>query len=294
MDWEARGEHLRAVNMRRSIRCKAVWGACWLTLVATAAAPQTPAPQQAPLQEEGVFDPAEPDFAVVTLPTTSRLPRHKSAFRLTHRFGRPLGEGDFGDLVSDLFGFDSGAQVGVEFRMAPLSGVQIGIYRTNDKTIEFFGQVSLLRERPGTPVSLGGLLTVEGRNNFRDEYAPALGAVVSKRMGTHGAVYLAPRWIHHTNLSVERADRDDTVVLGFGGRLRLGSAVYLVGEFTPRVAGYAPGVHQASFGIEKRVGGHMFQLNISNALGTTPGQVARGGYRREDWFIGFNLTRKFF
>ena len=44
-------------------------------------------------------DPAEPDFTLVTHPTTLRLPNHTFAFRLTHRFSRPLGQGDFGDLV---------------------------------------------------------------------------------------------------------------------------------------------------------------------------------------------------
>src|SRR5262245_65503831 len=52
---------------------------------------------------------AQPDFTLGALPTTLRLPRYKSSFRITHRFGRSLGDGDFGDLVSDLFGLDNGA-----------------------------------------------------------------------------------------------------------------------------------------------------------------------------------------
>jgi hypothetical protein len=58
-------------------------------------------------------DGSEPDFNVITLPTNLRVPRHRLAFRLTHRFARPLGEGDFGDLASDFFGFDGGAQIGL-------------------------------------------------------------------------------------------------------------------------------------------------------------------------------------
>ncbi|MGH9174044.1 MAG: hypothetical protein ACRD1H_06785, partial [Vicinamibacterales bacterium] len=55
---------------------------------------------------------AQPDFTLVALPTTLRVPRHKSSFRITHRFGRPLGAGDFSDLLSDLFGLDGGAIIG--------------------------------------------------------------------------------------------------------------------------------------------------------------------------------------
>ena len=82
----------------------------------------------------------QPDFNLAALPTTLRMPLHKLAFRVTHRFTRPLGEGDFGDLASDLFGFDSGAQIGLELRYGLARGTQIGVHRTSDRTIQIFGQ----------------------------------------------------------------------------------------------------------------------------------------------------------
>ena len=60
--------------------------------------------------------PVEDNFTVVTMSTTRALPKHKGAFRLTHRFTRPLGDGSFGNLVEDLFGFDSSAFVGFRGR----------------------------------------------------------------------------------------------------------------------------------------------------------------------------------
>src|SRR4029079_18879661 len=81
------------------------------------------APAVAAAQEDDPdldVDLAEPDFTLAALPTTLRLPRHKSSFRVTHRFGRPLGRGDFGDLLGDLFGLDNGAFIGLEYRFAPL------------------------------------------------------------------------------------------------------------------------------------------------------------------------------
>jgi hypothetical protein len=68
----------------------------------------------------------------------------------------------------------------------------------------------------------------------------------------------------------------------------------VVVEGSPRAAGYRPDVSQLSFGIEKRVGGHMFQLNFSNGFGTTISQIARGGSARDKWFLGFNISRKFY
>ena len=68
------------------------------------------------------------------------MPRHASAFRVTHRFTRSLGQGNFGDLLGDGFGTDGGAQIVLENRFGLFSGTQLGVHRTSDKTIQFFGQ----------------------------------------------------------------------------------------------------------------------------------------------------------
>ena len=52
------------------------------------------------------------------------------------------------------------------------------------------------------------------------------------------------------------------------------------------LAGYKPGTNQAVFAIEKRAGGHTFQLNFSNGIGTTRSQVARGAFNNDDWYHG--------
>ena len=62
---------------------------------------------------------------------------------------------------------------------------------------------------------------------------------------------------------------------------------------SPRLAGYSPEQPEYAFGIEKRAGGHMFQLTFANSQGTTFAQTARGGLP-DSLFLGFNLARKFF
>ena len=89
-------------------------------------------------------------------------------------------------------------------------------------------------------------------------------------------------------------DSNDTISLGLGARIRVRPTVYLVGEFAPRVSGFDPAVSHGAFAIEKRAGGHVFQLNFSNSFATTPAQAARGGTGSKDWYMGFNLSRKFF
>jgi hypothetical protein len=86
----------------------------------------------------------------------------------------------------------------------------------------------------------------------------------------------------------------NTLLVGLSTRLALTSGMCLMGPWTPRASGFRPGVSLKTFGIEKRLRGHVFQLNVSNSLGTTVSEMARGASNDRDWFLGFNISRKFF
>lgn len=237
---------------------------------------------------------AQPDFFVSTIPTTLRLPKHKMAFRLTHRFGRPLGQGDAGELLENFFGFDSGALMGFGLSYGVIRGGQVSVYRTSDRTIQFAGQYEVLDQKRA-PVGAAVVVSVDGTNNFRDSYSPGVQVVVSRELGDRGALYVAPSYVNNSSPQpAELVDDNDTVMVGLGARLRVRRNTYLTLEGSPRVTGYAPGTALVAFGIEQRAGGHLFQLTFSNGLGTTLAQVARGGTAKDDWYIGFNLSRKFF
>ena len=98
--------------------------------------------------------------------------------------------------------------IGLEFRVSPVTGGQVGIYRTSDRTIQLFGQYSLLRQS-NAPVSVDAVLAVEGTNNFRDEYSPAVGAIVSRTVGdrltfsTTGTP--TPAWLSRSASAVTRS-----------------------------------------------------------------------------------------
>jgi hypothetical protein len=171
---------------------------------ATAGAGQGAQPEDDPDLD---VDPVQTDFTIVALPTTGRVPRFKSAFRVTHRFTRPLGQGDFGSLLEDFFGIDSGAAIGLEYRFGIMRGAHIGIRRTNDRTIEFFTEYNLLQERNAKPLGLSVIASIDGTNNFRDSYTPAFGVVVSRSLQRFGTVYLEPIWVNNSNPAAEGADR---------------------------------------------------------------------------------------
>jgi hypothetical protein len=279
---------------------------------AVARAQSGPADGEPPAQAQPVFDldlqfvPAEPDFALATLPTTLRMPAGKFSFRLTHRFTRPIAAGSAGDFFSDFFGLDSSAQIGFELRYGIRPGTQATLYRTSDRTIQFLGQHELAEQTLARPYAAHAFVTIEGRNNFGlsdeiaiedgDVFSGAIGGVVSHRFDDLGTIYAQPIMVFNANVNPAiSTDNEHTLMLGLGGRFQIGtSGTYVLAELVPRLTGFDAGVNHVSFGVEKVHGAHVFQFNISNSLGSTLAQIARGGFTNDDWFIGFNLTRKFF
>jgi hypothetical protein len=265
-------------------------------------------------EDDAVLDPAEPDVVIVNLPTGLRFPRYGSNFRMTHRFAGNLRQGSFTENLGNLFGLDQGAIIGLEFRMSVMRNLQAAIFRTNfDKTIQMYAKYDAVRQGDAMPVSLSALVSIEGTDNFRTKYAPAVGGVISWKAGTRLAAYAVPMWVGHTNASLEPIHHDHdhgggeaeehapvpeherlgTFFVGLGARARLTPTVYIVGEITPRVSGYAPDEVEYGFGIEKRVGGHAFAVTFTNTFSTTFAQLARGG-TANTLYLGFNLGRKFF
>ena len=245
--------------------------------------------------DDAVLTPAEPDYRLINLPTTLRLPLHKGSFALTHRFNGNL-RNDFSDQAAGLFGIDNGAQIGFEYRFAPVRHLELIAYRTNfDRTIQLYTKWDAIHQNSEHPLSVSGLLSIEGGDNFSRRYAPSVGATISRQIDDHLALYVVPLWVH--NIAPLLADltgvKDNTFFIGAGGRVRIRPTVYVSAEVSPRVAGTIINTTEYAFAIEKRAGAHLFQLNFGNSQGTTFAQLASGGLPNS-LFMGFNLTRKFF
>ena len=149
-----------------------------------------------------------------------------------------------------------------------------------------------MHQNARTPVGLSAIVTVEGVNNFRDQYAPGMGASISRDVANVIALYAVPMWVH--NSAAATGVVHETVMVGLGASVRVRPTLFLVGEITPRVGGYVAGDPEYGFGLAKRVGGHVFDLTFTNTTqGTTFAQMARGGFPKS-LYLGFNLARKFF
>jgi hypothetical protein len=252
--------------------------------------------------------PAEPELNIINLPTTRSLPRHQSYFRLTHRFARDLRRGSFGQLAEDLFALDNGAIIGLEYRFGITDALQAGVHRSLlSRTIQVFSRYDGWRQSEGMPVSISLLGSLEGLDNLSDHLQPGVAATVSRVAGSHVVLYATPAFVGRTKAADflsghdddhgiggvhEHATHTNTLFVGLGGRLRVRPTVYLAGEYSPRLAGHDPGRGTWGAALEKKTGGHTFQINFTNSFGTTLGQVARGG-SEHDIYLGFNITRLF-
>lgn len=257
----------------------------------------------------------ELDQNVVNVQTTMPLKRHKSYFKITHRFARDLRRGSFGQLAEDAFALDNGAIIGLEYRFAVTSNLQAGVHRSIlGKTIHTFGKWDVLRQTEGRSfgLSLGG--GIEGQNNLHLDPQPNVSAALSYLRGTWLALYANPTVVFDAHTPTLQAshgghshgggseaddptaeipgeDHDDTAYLGLGVRIRIRETVSLVAEVSPRIYGYRPDRAAWNVGIEKLTRGHVLQLNFGNNFDSTPGMVARGG-STHDVYMGFNLSRK--
>ena len=106
----------------------------------------------------------EIELNLVNLPTTQSLARHRSYTRITHRFARDLGLGDFTDLAADLFSLDNGAVIGLEYRFGITTSLHAGLHRNTQNKTSSLGWAhasacsrpssSRERSRRGSPVTI--------------------------------------------------------------------------------------------------------------------------------------------
>jgi hypothetical protein len=199
-----------------------------LTLFSTTAA-------FAQANDDTVLKPAEPDFTIINLPTSLNLGVLKSDIRITHRFVRPL-KCDFcpNSLVSDAFGIDNGALIGLEYRIGVFKNAQVVVHRARmNKTIQFLGQYAVTRQHEGMPFEIAALVGVEGTDNFTGVYSTSVGAVITRLFADKAAIHLDPIWVGNANNqsptplpSSSNEGSDNTFMLGIGGRYQFHRTLY--------------------------------------------------------------------
>jgi hypothetical protein len=233
----------------------------------------------------------------------------KLDFKIQHRLGRL--DGGF----NELFGFDQASvRLGLEYGI--LDWLMVGAGRsTRDKYYNGFIKAKILRQSKGKkniPLSITGVADMgivsgkfansERKNYFSSRLYYTYQLIVGGKYWNRLGIQIAPTLIHR-NLVPTTKDHNDVYAIGFGGRVRISNVVALSAEyyyvFPHQVYSQVNGSdirNNFSVGVEIYTGKHIFQIFITNAIGSNEKQFITEN--TEDWLnkgihIGFNITRLF-
>lgn len=229
---------------------------------------------------------------LINLPTTTTIPNRIFLLRISHRFFQSVDVG-----FDDLFGLDGFANILIGFGYGITDNLSVTVGRARlFKEFEFgadwliAGQDSAAR----IPFSLtlhGGLsLATDGDDRIKLNTSLSL----SRQFTNRFSIMIVPGFSSNTNHW--DVDTIGTLSLGFGARYMIFEDFSVITEWTPVLSGYKDRENGWGLGLEKKIGGHVFQVFVTNTFGMTTPQVLPGGDLRFGDFgfrIGFNIFRMF-
>jgi hypothetical protein len=242
---------------------------------------------------------------LLTLPTSHMPELGTWEVKFSHRFNQSIDEGE---AVHSLFGLDSGANVTMGLSYVPMRDLQLALARSNVlDTFEVSAKYLLFQQAQAIPVSaaLRGGVDWRTERNLDDRTSFFAQAIVSRQFGQRFAVYAMPTFITDAG----RAATGDTsgalfehafnVPVGASFMIRRGMS--FVAEVVPP-NGDLPDTVDADFGwavgIKQALGGHYFEVLLTNNNATTADQYVTSTYqgatlRSGDIQLGFNIERRF-
>lgn len=260
------------------------------------------AKRQAPAKTALPFE----GWKVINVPTTRMVDSGLWYFLISHRFGPPVSEG-----YDAFYGLDGSSVIFLNLGYAPTDDLLFILGRSNaSDNVELQAKYRFFQQtvEPKWPVSLAAQaavnwVTEESRelDRFDSEAFKFSGQLmVSRDFGRRAGLLAAPGIL--VNQSEGVGGESLLITLGLGARWRFYQNLSLLAEWVPILSGYEQTStigYQNRFdswggGFEIAVGGHVFQIIVSNAVGLTTDQYMRGGdldLAKPDLRLGFNIFR---
>lgn len=257
-------------------------------------------------------------MSTATLPTTKTLDAHTFSYRIAHRW-----RGEVGGGIDQFFGLDGGAVMFTELAFPANENLTISIGRTNQQaTYELGAKWRFLREKNqgGTPVSAALKLgldwaSVKGLSASGVELGRTDGErfhfygqlPISKQFNNKLSFLVVPGVLLNGNTQV--TDESALITVGFAGRFELSPGFSVFIEGVPIVSGdkgaeVVGGLQRngdkvlfydaMTVGLERRVGGHVFHVYVTNSLALATSQYMSGAdfdFTKRDLRLGFNIYR---
>jgi len=245
---------------------------------------------------------------LLTLPSSHMAAHGTWEIKFTHRFNQALSNGSFSDQVHSLFGLDTNADVAFGLSYAIRRDLQLSISRSNtNDTFEAAAKYVVLQQASAVPLTFtlrGGVdwrteRDLEDRNSF---FAQAL---VSRRMGK-AELFAMPTFVTNAGRAVTGGDTSGALFehafnVPVGATYFVRPPLALVVEIIPP-NGDLPDETNGDFGwavgIKRAIGGHWFELLLTNSQGTTVDQYTSStfqgaGLDAGEVKLGFNIERRF-
>ena len=235
-------------------------------------------------------------------------------------------------VSKDLLGLDSSAVSSFGLTYGITDRLYANVYRSPlcqpglCKTIELGLGYHLLDEAGRSPIAMSAYASVEGDYNFTERYTYNFQAMIGRSMTKYVNLFFSPGVHLNSNgndrfkgflatnpLALNLRLGRNTGSFGFGLNARVRPTTSLLFEYTPRVGfqmgqvvpefdpalGRLIGFKNKSeaeigFGIEKRIGRHVFSLTFSNTQATTTSRYnsSNQALPPSKFSIGFNLFRR--
>jgi hypothetical protein len=251
-------------------------------------------------EKKEIRKPAFWSTRVINLPTTQSIGKGRLLFRVSHRFYPAIRSG-----YDSFYGLDGTGVILLSFGYGLGDNLDLTLARSKlDKEVELslkwvmFEQGKILTLPFSVALNLGGSLVTQSqpdRKVFRaDNMKFNLQVILSHQVSNSLSLVLVPAYSSNTNHW--DSSPEGTFALGTGGRWMIFNDFSIIWEWIPVLSGYKDNSNGWGLGIEKKSGGHVFQVFILNSIGLTSDQFIPGGdFRLKDWDfrIGFNIFRKF-
>ena len=246
--------------------------------------------------------------ALLSLPSNHIAPWGQWEWKFTHRFNQSLDQGSFSDQLHSLFGLDTNADVVLGGSYALRPNLQLSAVRSNtNDTIEAAAKYVVWRQTAGRPFSatLRGGADLRTEKNLEDRTSFFAQAIVSRQFGKKAELFLLPTFATNAgravsgDSSVALFDTAFNVPVAFVWMVRPGLAA--VAEVIPPNADL-PDAIEADFGwslgIKRNIGGHWFEILVTNNQSTLVDQYVTSTYQGSgldagDIKLGFNIERRF-
>jgi hypothetical protein len=230
------------------------------------------------------------------------LHKNNLDLRIMHRFGF-INSG-----VKQLYGLDN-ASMRISFDYGLTDNTTIGFGRsTFRKELDFFLKARLLQQTKGTgavPFSLiiaaGGLVWTEEsfepvKPGFSDRSSYYVQLVAGRKFSPAFSLQLSPILVHSSTPA--NAGDDKTIfAMGGGARLKVSKRMAITLDYHHPFGRLSPiNTDPLSAGVDIETGGHVFQLQFSNATGMNERAYitqTTGNFFKGDIRFGFNLSRIF-